>query len=94
MTVLWLLLLGMGYWLYLASRFAAQLQEDHGEVYARVVESGSPLFRLAFYRFLLRAEYEALDDESITGQGRLLRVFLVIYAVAFALWAALGPRTS
>jgi len=95
MAVLIVIALATLYGVFLVSRAVRTLREKHPQAYEAL---GSPplLGNLAFFKFLLMREYDALDDFPLSNLLRFLRGYLGIYVFSLALvvLVVLSPENS
>lgn len=72
------------YGVFLVSRALRTLRDKHPQTY-RALGSPLALGNLAFFKFLLMREYDALDDFPLSNLLRFLRGYLGIYIFSLAL---------
>jgi hypothetical protein len=79
----------------LISRALRSLRVKHPQTY-EALGSPPPPGNLAFFRFLLMREYDALDDFPLSNLLRFLRGYLGIYifSLALVLLLVLSPENS
>jgi hypothetical protein len=81
-------------WFVLIRRLFNLLRNDHPMAYEKL---GSPtLFynnsiknNSLFLRFLLRKEFESLNDPTLSNLCRIMRLYLAVYLVLFLIFAGL-----
>jgi len=82
--------------------FQSRLRRLHTATWEQLGKPGvflnnSPLNSIRFLRFMWRKDYKSLPDKNTVTFGRMLRAFLIFYAILFpvilyVLCASLPPR--